>query len=184
MKVKSVNIYDLGFDNCTLNNNYNTAYVYTPTYLNALETNFSESIIGTTSYIDIPTAEASASLNNGYQVDISNGGTANWNIQVYSTTNPLAENVTYYYTVVLNSTIARQIVIGLQNPSASSPVFTTVYNLQEGANTIKGKFTLTETLESARFIVYLGNNSTAPLSKHTVTIKSMFIDNNLNSLQV
>lgn len=180
MKVKSVNIYDLGFDNCTLNNNYNTAYVYTPTYLNALETNFSESIIGTTSYIDIPTAQASASLNNGYQVDISNGGTANWNIQVYSTTNPLAENVTYYYTVVLNCTIARQIVIGLQNPSASSPVFTTVYNLQEGANTIKGKFTLTETMESAHFILYLGNNSTTTqLGNHTVNIESIYINDNL-----
>lgn len=179
MKIKSVNIYDLGFDNCTLNSNPNPTYVYTPTYTNALETNFTKSIIGTTSYINTPTL-ATPSLNNGYQLDINTGGTANWNIQVYSCTKPLASNVTYYYTVTLNSTVARQIAIGLQNPSANSPLFTNTYNINQGSNTITGSFTVDTPMETAHFIVYLGNNSNdTTLGSHTVTVENLLINEDL-----
>lgn len=179
MKVKNVNIYDLGFDHCTLNNNYNKAYVYTPTYANTLETNFTESIIGTTSYINTPTL-ATPSLNNGYQLDINNGGTANWNIQVYSSSHPLATNVTYYYTVNLTSTVARQIAIGLQDPSANTPLFTNTYNINQGSNTITGSFTVDTPMETAHFIVYLGNNSNdTTLGNHTVRVESLLINEDL-----
>lgn len=185
MKINSIKIYDLALDQFDLNNNFNATYTFVQTYTNALETNYSESIIGTTVYVDTPNAEVTQSLSpDGYQLDITNGGTADWNIQLYADTTTLANNVNYYFTVKLNSTIARQIAIGLQDPSVSTPLFNNTYDIVAGENTITGTFSLTTAMSTAHFIIYLGNMSAEVTNpSHTITVNNMLINETLiNSL--
>lgn len=178
MKINSIKIYDLALDQFDLNNNFNATYTFVPTYTNALETNYSESIIGTTVYVDTPSAEVTQAVSpDGYELEITNSGTADWHIQLYADTTTLAHNVNYYFTVDLNSSIARQIAIGVQNPTESTPYFTNTYNLVEGSNTITGTFSLIDAIESAHFILYLGNNNgNTIMGTHTVTVQQITVN--------
>lgn len=177
MKVNSVKIYDLGFENFSLNDDINTSFTFNaPVPAIPLQSSFDTSVIGWRPFSQSP-AVVTPYLDNAYCFDIDNAGSANWNIQLVGATNAITQGTTYYYTVNLTSTIDRQIGIGIQNPNANTPYFTNVYDITSGSNTIKGSFTASVSLESANFLVYLGKNKVS-LVPHTIGITSVLLDNN------
>ena len=177
MKVNSVKIYDLGFENYSLNDDINTSFTFNaPVPTIPLQSSFDTSVVGWRPFSQSP-AVVTPYLDNAYCFDINNAGSANWNIQLVGATNAITQGTTYYYTVNLTSTIDRQIGIGVQNPNANTPYFTHVYDITSGSNTIKGSFTASASLESANFLVYLGKNNVS-LVPHTIEITSVLLDNN------
>lgn len=147
-----------------------------PQQLSALQTKFNNNITtGWTSYVSKP-ASANIAFNtsvHAFIANITNAGTANWNIQLYCNNCAIVAGRTYYYTVNLTSTLAREMWLAVQPFNSNTPYFLNSYKLSVGNNTITGKFIAPATMPNAHFILYLGTTENTILPAHTINLMSV-----------
>ena len=177
MSINNIKIYDLALSNFSLNDNANSSYILEKEVTNyVLKSEFDQkNIIGFTSYID-PAADATVVFNKDtdrFDINLKNAGDSNWRVQFYGFNMVLKENTDYYYTVKFNSTIARKISIGIQNSNSNTPYFLNDYDVNQGENTITGKYTATSTDENDKFILFLGGESATTLAEHIISIEDI-----------
>lgn len=184
MVIKSIKLWDLGFENFSLNNNYNSSFKVIPPVSNILlQSQFADkNIIGWKIYVDNSIEKDAQVLFNPttstLDAVMNNNGTANYMVQIYYPNLSLVAGNTYEYEVEVSSTLAREIGLGIQNNGVSNPTpyFVNNYNLEANATTtLTGTYIATETKDTDSFILYLGSPTSTPLAEHTVSVKNITI---------
>lgn len=184
MVVKSIKLWDLGFENFNLNNNYNPNFKTIPLASDIiLQSQFAQAnIINWKNYIDKSIEKDAQVLFNPQTKTLdavmSNSGTANYMVQIYYPNLSLTAGNTYEYEVEISSTIARTLGLGIQNNGVSNPTpyFLNEYNLEANkTTTLTGTYIATATEDTDSFILYLGSPTSTPLVEHTVSVSDITI---------
>ena len=181
MVINSVNVYDLGLENFSLNSN--PVSTYTLDAINdsvILQSEFENlNVIGWESYIDSPSAEANVVFNTETKsMDgiIENAGSANWEVQLYYPNMTLEAGQKYNYSVTLESTIDRELYVGIQSKSKNSPYFLdTKEVIANETATILGTYTQEETESDISIIIYMASGQ-GTLPSHTVSVSDVVIE--------
>ncbi|MDO4536116.1 MAG: family 16 glycosylhydrolase, partial [Clostridium perfringens] len=163
MIINSINVYDLGLENFSLNSNPVSTYALgTSNSSVILQSEFENlNVIGWTSYVDTQYAEADVIFNTETKTMdgiIDNAGGKNWEIQLYHPKITLEAGEEYSYSVTLESTIDRELYVGIQSKSVGRPYFLNTKEVTANeVTTISGTYTQNETKSDISIIVYMGS---------------------------
>lgn len=179
--INSINVYDLGLENFSLNSNPVSTYVLDTSNSSViLQSEFENlNVIGWENYVDDPSAEANIIFNTETKTMdamIENAGTENWQVQLYYPNMTLEAGEEYSYSVTLESTIDRELYVGIQSTSIGSPYFLNAEKvIANKGTTISGTYTQKETESDISIIVYMGSGE-GILPSHTVSVSDVVIE--------
>lgn len=181
MVIDSINVYDLGLDNFSLNSNPVSTYTLDTSNSSViLQSEFENlNVVGWKSYIDSPSANANVVFNTETKTMdgiMENAGDANWEVQLYYPNMTLEAGETYSYSVTLESTIDRELYVGIQSTSVGSPYFLNTKEVTANEiTTISGTYTQKETESDISIIIYMGSGQ-GVLPSHTVSVSDVVIE--------